>query len=169
LGIQSILLSGDNEASVSAVAKAVQVDHYFAQTLPHEKLALIEDYQNKGHHVMMVGDGINDSPSLTKADIGVAIGQGSDITIEASDIVLLKHSIYDVYHAIWIAKATLRTIKQNLFWAFAYNVIGIPIAFGILYPFTQTLLSPMLAALAMSLSSISVVANALRLKQKKIK
>ena len=169
LGIQSILLSGDNEASVSAVAKATQMDHYYAQTLPHEKLALIEDYQKEGHHVMMVGDGINDSPSLTKADIGVAIGQGSDITIEASDIVLLKHSIHDVYHAIWIAKATLRTIKQNLFWAFAYNVIGIPVAFGILYPFTQTLLSPMLAALAMSLSSISVVANALRLKQKKIK
>lgn len=169
LGIDPILLSGDNENSVAYVANALEIKHYYAAMLPQEKLEKIDAYQKNNHHVMMVGDGINDSPSLMKADIGVSVSEGSDITIEASDIVLLKNDIDGVYKAIIIAKATLRTIKQNLFWAFAYNVITIPIAAGILYPFTNLLLSPMLAALAMSLSSITVVANALRLKQFKIK
>ena len=167
--IDTLLISGDHEPSVAFVAKELGIKTYYAAMLPHQKLEKIDDYQKQGKHVMMVGDGINDSPSLIKADIGVSISEGSDITIEASDIVLLKNNLTDVSRAITIATSTLRTIKQNLFWAFAYNVVGIPIAFGLLYPWTQTLLNPMLAALAMSLSSISVVGNALRLKQIKIK
>lgn len=166
--IQSVLLSGDNKQSVEYVAKTLGIENYYYGVLPHEKLKLIEEHQEKGHHVMMVGDGINDSPSLVKADIGISVSEGSDITIEASDIVLLRHDIRDVEKAINVAQATIKTIKQNLFWAFGYNVILIPVAFGILYPFTKILLNPMIAALAMSFSSISVVLNALMLKRVKI-
>ncbi|MEN8191762.1 MAG: heavy metal translocating P-type ATPase [Bacteroidota bacterium] len=160
-GLKVFMLSGDNEKTTAAIAKRVGVTDHLAEILPHEKVNHIKELQEQGRIVAMVGDGINDSPALVAADLGIAIGTGTDIAIESSDITLVKGNLKSVVSAIDLSKKTLRTIKQNLFWAFIYNTIGIPLAaFG--------LLNPMIAALAMSLSSVSVISNSLRLRNTKI-
>lgn len=168
LGIKTVLLTGDNSAAAHFIGNAVGTDEVIAEVLPGDKAAVIERLQKDGSIVMMVGDGINDAPALAQADIGCAIGNGSDIAIESADIVLMRSDLADVPTAIKLSRLTIRNIKQNLFWAFCYNTLGIPIAAGILYPSLGLLLSPMIGALAMSLSSIFVVTNALRLRGKKL-
>lgn len=166
--IKTVLLTGDNRLSAQAIGREVGADQVIAQVLPQEKAQVIAQLQQEGHQVMMVGDGINDAPALVQAHTGVAIGGGSDIALEAGSIVLMKSDLRDVAKAITLSRLTIRNIRQNLFWAFLYNTIGIPVAAGVLYPFTGTLMTPMLAGLAMSLSSVCVVSNALRLKTKKL-
>ena len=144
------------------------MDEIVAEVLPTEKADVVKRYQDGGEIVMMVGDGINDAPALVQADIGCAIGGGSDIAIDSADIVLMKSELSDVARAINLSRLTIKNIKQNLFWAFFYNILGIPIAAGALYPSFGILLSPMIGALAMSLSSLFVVSNALKLRYKKI-
>lgn len=169
MGIKTVLLSGDNKPCAEYIGNELGVDEVYAEVLPTEKAEIIEQIDKKYGAVLMVGDGINDAPALTKADVGCAIGNGSDIAIESADIVLMKSDPTDVSKAINLSRFTIRNIKQNLFWAFCYNTVCIPIAAGALYPFTGILLSPMLAGLAMSLSSVFVVGNALRLKLKENK
>ena len=140
-----------------------------AEVLPTEKADVVKRYQNEGKTVLMVGDGINDAPALTQADIGCAIGSGSDIAIDSAEIVLIKNDITDVVKAIRLSRFTIKNIKENLFWAFCYNTLAIPVAAGVLYPAFGVLLSPMIGAVAMSLSSLFVVSNALRLKTKEKK
>ena len=168
LGIKTVLLTGDNAAAANYIGKLVGTDEVIAEVLPGDKAAVIERLQKEGKTVMMVGDGINDAPALAQANIGCAIGNGSDIAIESADIVLMRSDLADVPTAIKLSRLTIRNIKQNLFWAFCYNTLGIPIAAGVLYPSFGLLLSPMIGALAMSLSSIFVVTNALRLRGKKL-
>ena len=164
MGIKTAMITGDNQNTANAIAREVGIDVVFAEVLPHEKSEKVKKLQSEGKIVAMVGDGINDSPALAQADVGIAIGSGTDIAIESADIVLMKNDLLDVPAAIKLSKSTIKNIKQNLFWAFGYNTIGIPIAMGILYLFGGPLMNPMIAGLAMSLSSVSVVANALRLK-----
>lgn len=164
MGIKVVMLTGDNRKTAEYIAKQVGIDEVIAEVLPDEKSNAVKSYQNKGDFVAMVGDGINDSPALAQANVGIAIGSGTDIAIESADIVLIRSDILDVVNAIKLSKATIRNIKQNLFWAFAYNTLGIPFAAGVFYAFGGPKLDPMLAALAMSLSSVSVLLNALRLK-----
>lgn len=168
LGIKTVILSGDNKACAEYIGAAVDADEVYSEVLPEEKAKIISEIKQKYGVVMMVGDGINDAPALTEADIGCAVGGGSDIAIEAADIVLMKNDPLDVPRAIRLSRLTITNIKENLFWAFCYNAICIPIAAGLLYVFGGTLLSPMLAGLAMSLSSVFVVGNALRLRGKKL-
>ena len=163
LGIRTVLLTGDNHAAADHIGRLVGVDQVVAEVLPEEKAGVIQRLQAEGRKVMMVGDGINDAPALTQAEGGCAIGSGSDIAIESADIVLMRDDLQDVPRALRLSSLTLRDIKQNLFWAFCYNTIGIPIAAGLLYLFGGPLLSPMFAGAAMSLSSVCVVGNALRL------
>ena len=167
-GILTVLLTGDNHAAANHIASLIGVDQVIAEVLPEEKAGVIQKLQQEGRRVMMVGDGINDAPALTQADIGCAIGSGSDIAIESADIVLMRDDLQDVSRALQLSASTLRNIKQNLFWAFCYNTIGIPIAAGLLYLFGGPLLSPMFAGAAMSLSSVCVVGNALRLGRAKL-
>lgn len=167
-GIQVYMITGDRENAANSVAKEVGIDHVFSKVLPEEKAGYIEKLQEQGEIVMMVGDGINDAPALIQADTGCAIGNGSDIALEAGDIVLMKSDLNDVAKAITLSKLTIRNVKQNLFWAFCYNTIGIPIAAGLLYPAFNMLLDPQFAGMAMALSSVCVVGNALRLKGKKL-
>lgn len=167
-GIRTVLLTGDNKTAANHIAQLVGVDEVVAEVLPEEKAAVIQALQQQGCKVMMVGDGINDAPALTQADVGCAIGSGSDIAIESADIVLMRDDLQDVPRALRLSSLTLRDIKQNLFWAFCYNTIGIPVAAGILYLFGGPLLSPMFAGAAMSLSSVCVVSNALRLGRVKL-
>lgn len=166
LGLMTVLLTGDNQAAAAHIGRQVGVDRVLAEVLPEEKAQIIQKFQEEGHTVLMVGDGINDAPALVQADIGCAIGNGSDIAIESADIVLIENDLYDVIRAVNLSRLTLANIKQNLFWAFFYNLIGIPIAAGLLYPINGMLLSPMLAGFAMAASSIFVVTNALRLRTK---
>jgi len=167
-GIDVIMLTGDHTSTANHIAKMVGIDHVRAEVLPDQKLDVIKDLQKQGKVVAMVGDGINDAPSLMQADIGFAISNGTDIAVESADIVLMNENLTDISTALAISKATIKNIKQNLFWAFAYNVLGIPIATGLLFPFFEIRLDPMIAALAMALSSVSVVTNALRLTKIKL-
>lgn len=165
MGVQVIMLTGDNEATAQAIAKQVGIDEVIANVLPSDKAGVIEKLQKDGKTVAMVGDGINDAPALTMADIGIAVGSGTDVAIESADIVLMRDDLSLVAQAIALSRRTLRIIKENLFWAFAYNTLGIPVAAGVLYLFGGPLLNPMLAAGAMSLSSVCVVLNSLRLRR----
>ncbi|WP_353981172.1 heavy metal translocating P-type ATPase [Salinicola endophyticus] len=164
-GLKVVMLSGDNAAAANAIAREAGIDEVHAELLPGDKQAAVAALQQRGERVGMVGDGINDAPALAQADVGFAIGQGTDVAIESAGITLMRDSLHGVADAIAISRATLSNIKQNLWGAFGYNALGIPIAAGVLYPFTGMLLSPMLAALAMSASSVTVVANASRLRR----
>lgn len=168
-GIKTVLLSGDNKLCAEYIGSQLGVDEVYAEVLPTEKSQIIEEIREKYGSTLMVGDGINDAPALVAADVGCAIGNGSDIAIESADIVLMKSDPEDVARAVNLSRYTIKNIKENLFWAFCYNGILIPVAAGVLYPFTGILLSPMLAGLAMSLSSVCVVTNALRLRLKEKK
>ena len=163
-GCRVVLLTGDNTQTANAIARQVGVDQVIAQVLPQDNAACVEKLQKDGQLVAMVGDGINDAPALVQADVGLAIGAGTDIAIESADIVLMKSSLADVASAAELSRAVLRNIRQNLFWAFFYNSVGIPVAAGVLYPALGLLLNPMIAAACMSLSSVCVVSNALRLR-----
>lgn len=165
LGIEVYMLTGDNKLTAEYIGQKVNVDHVIAEVLPNDKASVVEQLQSEGKCVMMVGDGINDAPALVQADVGVAIGSGSDIAIDSGDIVLMKSDLRDVYKAIKLSKATIRNIKQNLFWAFFYNACGLPLAAGALYAINGMLLSPVIGGFAMSLSSVCVVSNALRLRR----
>lgn len=168
MGIEVYMLTGDNQATANYIGSKVHTDKVIAEVLPQDKASVIEKLQQEGKKVMMVGDGINDAPALVQADVGAAIGSGSDVAIESGDIVLMKSDLNDISKAIRLSHLTISNIKQNLFWAFFYNTIGIPVAAGLLYPINGTLLSPMIGGFAMSLSSVCVVTNALRLKGKKL-
>jgi len=164
LGLTVVMLTGDNERTARAIATAASIDRVIAGVLPAGKVAHIGELQRAGHVVAMVGDGVNDAPALAQADVGMAIGSGADIAVEAADVVLMRGDLRSVADAIALSRRTMRTIKQNLFWAFVYNVVGIPVAAGILYPTFGLLLSPILASAAMAFSSVSVVSNSLRLR-----
>ena len=164
MGLKVIMLTGDNKKNAQKVFEVVGVDEYISNVLPNDKAQIVKDLQQENKKVVMVGDGINDAPSLMFADVGIAIGQGTDVAIDSADVVLMRSSLMDVVKTIELSRMTLRNIKQNLFWAFIYNIIGIPIAAGVLYAFGGPLLNPMIAALAMAFSSVSVVSNSLRIK-----
>jgi len=170
MGIKTIMLTGDNEKTAKFIAKQVGIDDVISEVLPYQKSQKVKELQEKDEFVAMVGDGINDSPALAQANVGIAIGNGTDVAIESADIVLIRNDLRDVAGAIALSKATITNIKENLFWAFFYNVLGIPFAAGIFYAFFNgPKLDPMIAAFAMSFSSVSVLGNALRLKFFKVK
>jgi len=159
------MITGDNLRTAAAIARQVGVDRVLADVLPADKAAEVKKLQLEGRRVGMVGDGINDAPALTQADVGFAIGTGTDVAIEAADVTLISGSLQGVVTAIEISKATIRNVRQNLAGAFAYNSIGLPIALGVLYPLVGLLLSPLMAAAAMSFSSVTVISNANRLRR----
>jgi Cu+-exporting ATPase len=166
-GLELWMITGDNPRTAHAIAQqaGLPADHVLASVLPEEKAGRIRELQARGVGVAMVGDGLNDAPALAQADLGIAMGSGTDVAMESADIVLMRNDLAGVATALMLSRAVMRTIKQNLFWAFGYNVLGIPVAAGVLYAFGGPLLSPMLAAAAMSMSSVSVLTNALRLKR----
>jgi P-type E1-E2 ATPase len=164
LGIRTVMLTGDDIHTARAIAKEVGIDEVYAGALPGDKLKKIQELQSKGHIVAMAGDGVNDAPALAQADVGIAMATGTDVAIETAGVTLLHGDITKLVKAIRLSRFTMRGIKQNLFWAFVYNLAGIPIAAGVLFPFFGWMLSPVFAGLAMAFSSVSVVSNSLRLK-----
>ena len=164
LGLEVVMLTGDQQTSANALAAKTGIIKIHAGVIPEEKSKIVKQYQAWGGHVGMIGDGINDAPALAQSDVGIAMGFGTDVALETADIVLMKNDLRHVADALRLSRATLRNIRQNLFWAFGYNVIGIPIAAGLLVPFGGPALHPMLAAAAMALSSVSVITNSLRLR-----
>ena len=169
MNIKTLMITGDHEKTARAIASTVGIDDVLAEVLPGDKAESVRSLQSQGKTVAMVGDGINDAPALAQADIGIAIGSGTDVAMESADIVLMKSDLLDVVSAIALSRATITNIKQNLFWAFIYNIVGIPVAAGVLYLFGGPLLNPVIAAAAMSMSSVSVLTNALRLKRFRVK
>lgn len=165
MGIETYMISGDNKATAKAIAESAGIKNVIAEVMPEDKAEKVKELQAMGNVVAMVGDGINDAPALAQSDVGIAVGSGTDVAIESADIILVKNDISDVINAIDLSRATIKNIKQNLFWAFFYNCIGIPVACGVLYIFGGPLLNPMIGAAAMSFSSVSVVSNALRLRK----
>jgi Cu+-exporting ATPase len=159
------MLTGDNRRTAEAVARQLGIDAVHADVLPEEKSAVVSRLQSEGRHVAMAGDGVNDAPALAVADVGIAMGTGTDVAKESAGVTLVKGDLTGIVRARRLSNATVRNIRQNLFAAFVYNALGVPIAAGVLYPFWGLLMSPILAAAAMSLSSVSVIANALRLRR----
>jgi len=166
--LRVVMLTGDNERTARAIAREAGVDEVIAGLLPDGKVDAIKHFQEKRHVVAMVGDGVNDAPALAQADVGLTMASGSDIAMEAGDVTLMRSDLTGVAAAIALSRGTMRVMRQNLFWAFIYNVIGIPLAAGALYPICGLLLSPVLASAAMALSSFSVVTNSLRLRKLKL-
>jgi Cu+-exporting ATPase len=167
-GLRIVMLTGDNRTTAEAVARQLGIDEVVADVLPDGKSAAVRRFQDEGHVVAMAGDGVNDAPALAQADIGIAMGTGTDVAIESAGVTLIKGDLYGIVRARRISRATMGNIRQNLFFAFFYNALGVPLAAGVLYPFFGLLMSPMIAAAAMSLSSVSVISNALRLRYTKI-
>ncbi len=168
MGLQTVMLTGDTQLTAEYIGRQVEIDRVIAEVLPQDKASVVEELQKKGRRVIMVGDGVNDAPALVQADVGIAMGKGSDIAIDSGDVVLMKQDLRGVEKAIRLSHATIANIKQNLFWAFFYNVCGIPLAAGVFYGWNHVLLSPVFAGLAMSFSSVTVVGNALRLRRLKL-
>jgi Cu+-exporting ATPase len=163
-----VMLTGDNKIVAAAIAKKLGIDEFEAEVLPERKLEIVRNLQGQGRIVAMAGDGINDAPALAQANVGIAMGTGTDVAMESSGITLIKGDLTGIVRARNLSRATMRNIRQNLFFAFVYNAVGVPIAAGILYPFFGLLLSPIFAAAAMSFSSVSVITNALRLRSAKL-
>ena len=164
-GLTVIMLTGDSRKTAEAVASKLNIDQFEAEVSPDQKAAIVKDMQAAGKIVAMAGDGINDAPALAQAEVGIAMGTGTDVAMESANITLIKGDLRGIVRARRLSRATMRNIRQNLFFAFIYNSAGVPVAAGILYPFFGVLLSPMIAAAAMSISSVSVIANALRLRK----
>jgi Cu+-exporting ATPase len=164
-GLRIVMLTGDNRATAEAVARELGVDEVEAEVLPDQKLQVIKRLQTQGHMVAMAGDGINDAPALAQANVGIAMGTGTDVAMQSAGVTLIKGDLRAIARARALSRATMRNIRQNLFFAFVYNTLGVPIAAGILYPFFGILLSPMIASAAMTFSSVSVISNALRLRR----
>jgi Cu+-exporting ATPase len=167
-GIRVVMLTGDSETTARAVASRLGIDEVVAEVLPDQKVEVVRRLQDEGRFVAMAGDGINDAPALARAHVGIAMGTGTDVAMESAGVTLVKGDLRGIVRAIELSRATMRNIRQNLFFAFVYNALGVPIAAGVLYPFVGLLLSPMIAAAAMSLSSVSVIGNALRLRRVKL-
>ncbi len=159
------MLTGDSQVTAKAVARALDLDDVIAEVLPEQKVEMVRRLQGEGHIVAMAGDGVNDAPALAQADVGIAMGTGTDVAMESADVTLLKGDLRGLVRARRLSRATMRNIRQNLVWAFIYNALGVPVAAGVLYPWFGILLSPVIASAAMSLSSVSVIANALRLRR----
>jgi Cu+-exporting ATPase len=166
-GVRIVMLTGDSKTTAAAVAGKLNIDEVIAEVLPDQKADVIKRLQAEGRQVAMAGDGINDAPALAQAQVGIAMGTGTDVAMESAGVTLVKGDLRGIVRARKLSRATMRNIKQNLFWAFAYNALGVPVAAGVLYPFFGILLSPIIAAAAMSFSSVSVVGNALRLRRTK--
>jgi Cu+-exporting ATPase len=163
--IRIVMLTGDSRTTAQAVAKKLNIDEVVAEVLPNQKAEIVKRFQSEGRKVAMAGDGINDAPALAQAQVGIAMGTGADVAMQSAGVTLVKGDLRGIVRAIRLSRGTMRNIKQNLFFAFVYNSIGVPIAAGVLYPFFGILLSPMIAAAAMSFSSVSVIANSLRLRR----